>query len=84
MQACRAHHTDVRVKMFMPLSMRSIGERFRRALEMNREAVTAHAGVERLVAEVQLESKPLTIIRNRRIEIVDPKLRCDSCELRDA
>jgi len=83
MQARHTNHTDVRVEMFMPLPICSIGERFRRALEMNREAVTTDAGIEGLVAKVQLESKPSAVLRSRRIEIVDQKLRCDSRELGD-
>jgi hypothetical protein len=69
--------------MFMLLPMCSIGLRFRRALEMNREAVTTDTGIEGLVAKVQLEPKPSEVIRNRRIEIVDQELRCDSRELRN-
>src|SRR5439155_26740063 len=80
MQARRTNHTDVHVEMLMPLPMCPVGERFRRALQMNREAVTTDAGIERLVAKVQLESKLSAVIRNRGIEIVDQKLRCDSRE----
>src|SRR5215471_21493400 len=69
--------------MFVLLAVRPIGERFRRALEMNREAVAADARVERLIAEVQVEPEPAAVIRNRRIEIVDQELRCDPGELRD-
>jgi sulfur carrier protein ThiS len=83
MQARRTNHTDVHVEMFIPFPMCPIGKRFRRTLEMNREAVTTDAGIEGLVAKVQLESKPCAVIRNRRIEIVNQKLRCNSRELRD-
>src|SRR5262245_22826239 len=83
MQARCTNHTDVSVEMLMPLPMRSIGERFRRALEMNRETVTTDAGIEGFVAIVQCESKPSAVILNRRIEIVDQELRCDSRKLCD-
>src|SRR5262245_31134704 len=83
MQARRSNDADVHVEVFMPLPVFAIGERFRRALEMNRTAVTTDAGIEVLVAEVQLESKPFTVIRNRSIEVIDQKLRCDSRELGD-
>src|SRR5437016_4240567 len=81
MQVRRTNHTDVCVEMFMPLPMCPIGESFRRALEMNREDVATDAGIERLVAKVQLESKPFSVIRNRRIEVVHQELRRDSGEL---
>ena len=86
MQGRCSNYTDVDVEMFVLLSMRPIGQCFRRAFEMNREAVTADAGIEGLIAKVQLESELSAVICGRRIEIIDQKLWCDSrqlCDTRD-
>jgi hypothetical protein len=80
MQACSANDANVDVEMFMLLAMRPVGDRLRRAFEMNRETVATNAGVERLVAEVQVESELPAVIRDCRVKIVHQKLRCDPGE----
>src|SRR6185295_1383738 len=77
MQSRHANYTDVHVEMFMLLAMRPVGDRLRRAFEMNSKPVTTDAGIERLVAEVQVESELLLVIRDCSVKIIHQKLRCD-------
>src|SRR5881397_3978215 len=81
MQSRHANYIDVRVEMFMLLAIRPVGDRLRRAFEMNSKTVTTDAGIERLVAEVQVESKLVAVIRDCSVEIVHQKLRRDSKDL---
>src|ERR1700730_11230229 len=82
MQTRHARNRNVRIKMFMLLAVDPVANRFGSTFEMNRKAVAAHAGIERLVAEVQVESKLVAVIRNCSVEIVHQKLRRDSKDLR--
>lgn len=68
--------------MLVLFAVRPLGGQFHRKLEVYRESVTADASIERLILETELEAEPVTIVRNRSIEIVDEKLRCDSSNLR--
>ena len=77
MQSRHANYADVHVEMFMLLAMRPVSDRLRRAFEMNSKTVTTDAGIERLVAEVQVESELLLVIRDCSLKIVYQKLRCD-------
>src|ERR1700730_5980886 len=81
MQTRHARYRNVRIKMFMLLAVDPVADRFGSTFEMNRKAVAAHAGIERLVAEVQVESKLVAVIRNCSVEIVHQKLRRDSKDL---
>src|SRR5882724_5329242 len=67
--------------MFMLLAVCPVADRFGSTFEMNRKAVAAHAGIGRLVAEVQVESKLVAVIRDCSVEIVHQKLRRDSKDL---
>src|SRR5438552_3398511 len=81
MQSRHINYADVHVEMFMLLAMRPVGDRLRRAFEMNRETVAANACVERLVVEVQVESELLAVIRDCGVKVVHQKLRCDPGKL---
>src|SRR5262249_28407275 len=68
---------NVRVQVLVLFAMCPLGGQFGRELEVYREAVAAHAGVERFVDEIDLEAEPVTVERNRSIEVVDEELRGD-------
>src|SRR5262249_21674315 len=68
---------NVRVQVFVLFAMCPLGGQFGRELEVYREAVAAHAGVERFVDEIDLEAEPVMVERNRSIEVVDEELRGD-------
>src|ERR1700704_6057168 len=82
MQSRHARYRNVRIQMSMLLAVCSVADRFGSTFEMNRKAVAAHAGIERLVTEVQVESKLVAVVRNCSVEIVNQKLRRDSKDLR--
>src|SRR2546421_207317 len=55
---------------------------FRPMLEVDRESITPDGRIERLILEIELETEPVAIVRNRSIKIVDKKLRGDPGNLR--
>src|SRR5262245_11428073 len=61
--------------MFVLFPVFSVRGRFRRMLEMYREAVTPDARIERLILKIELEAKLVTVVRNRPVKIIDEKLR---------
>src|SRR5215469_6977895 len=62
--------------MFVLFAVFSVGSRFRRTFEMDRESVTADARIERLVLKIEREAKLVTVVLNGAIKIIDQKLRC--------
>jgi hypothetical protein len=68
--------------MLVLFPVRSVSGQFRRMLEVYRESVTADGRIERLIREIELEAKPVTVVRNRSIKVVDEKLRGDPSNLR--
>jgi len=80
MQRRHPSDADVSVQVLILLTMRSVAERLGGTLEMNGEAIAAHASVERVVAEVDAEAELIAVIRNRCIEIIHQQLWCDASE----
>ena len=70
-------HGNVRVQMLVLFPVRPVVGEIRAVLEVYRESVTADAGIKRLIRKIDFEAKPVTILRNRSIEILDKKLRSD-------
>ena len=68
--------------MLVLFPVRSLGRQFRRLLQVYRESITLDAGVERLIHKIELETEPVTIVRNRSIKVVDEKLRGNPGNLR--
>jgi hypothetical protein len=66
---------NVRVQIFVLVAVFSVRRQFGRTLEMYRESVTPVGRMERLIREIELEAKPVAVIRNRSVEIIDEKLR---------
>src|SRR5579859_3051881 len=74
-QSPDARHGDVRVQVFILFPVFSLRGQFRRMLEMDCESVTGDARVERLILEIELEAKLVTVVRNCPVKIIDEKLR---------
>ena len=69
-QSRRANHSDVGIEVFMLLAVRPIGQRFRRALEVNGAAVATDAGIEGFVTKTQRKAKLVAVIGRRQPETV--------------
>jgi hypothetical protein len=68
--------------MFVLFPVFSLRGQFRRMLEMYGKSVTRDAGVERLILEIELKAKLVTIVRNCPVKIIDEKLRRDPSKAR--
>src|SRR5579859_5650427 len=74
-QASDARYGNVCIQMFVLFAMFSVRGELRRMLEMDGESVTRDARVERLILEIELEAKLVTVVRNCPVKIIDEKLR---------
>ena len=74
-QATDAAYCNVRIQMFVLFPEFSVRGQFRRTLEMYPESVTRDSGVERLILKTKLEAKPVAVVCNCSVEIIDEKLR---------
>ena len=74
-QVTDAAHCNVRIQMFVLFPVFSVGGQFRRTLEMYSESVPRDSGVERLMLKIKLEAKPVAVVCNGSVEIIDKKLR---------
>lgn len=81
MQGGHVRYGNVRIQTFMLRAICPVADVFRSTFEMNRKAIAAHAGIERLVAKVQVEYEFIAVIRNSILEIVDQKLWRDSSHM---
>ena len=81
MQRSHILHRDIGVQVLAPAAMHPLACEPGRPLEVNRQSVAAHGGVERLVGELELETKHVAVAGDRRIEIVDQELRRNAREL---